>query len=112
MARPMTTGGSHFRRAAVARLAGHLGSVLVAGIVLALAVSCAFVLQRTVEQTFMPIALVLRSVPLIAMAPLITLVFGRDIMAVTVIGAIVCFFPALVNIMYGLRASPRSAVDL
>jgi ABC-type nitrate/sulfonate/bicarbonate transport system permease component len=84
----------------------------VAGIVLALAVSCAFVLQRSVERTFMPVALVLRSVPLIAMAPLITLIFGRDIMAVTVIGAIVCFFPALVNIMYGLRASPRSMIDL
>ena len=69
-------------------------------------------LQRTVEQTFMPIALVLRSVPLIAMAPLITLIFGRDILAVSVIGGIVCFFPALVNIMYGLRATPRSSLDL
>jgi ABC-type nitrate/sulfonate/bicarbonate transport system permease component len=84
----------------------------VAGIVLAMAVSCIFVLQRSVEQTFMPLALVLRSVPLIAMAPLITLVFGRDILAVCVIGGIVCFFPALVNIMYGLRATPRSSLDL
>ncbi len=84
----------------------------VAGIVLAMAVACVFVLQRTVEQTFMPVALVLRSVPLIAMAPLITLIFGRDILAVTVIGGIVCFFPALVNIMYGLRATPRSSLDL
>jgi ABC-type nitrate/sulfonate/bicarbonate transport system permease component len=83
-----------------------------AGIVLALAVSCVFVLQRTVEQTFMPVALVLRSVPLIAMAPLLTLIFGRDILAVAVIGGIVCFFPALVNIMYGLRATPRSSLDL
>jgi ABC-type nitrate/sulfonate/bicarbonate transport system permease component len=84
----------------------------VAGIVLAMGVSCAFVLQRTVEQTFMPIALVLRSVPLIAMAPLITLIFGRDILCVAVIGGIVCFFPALVNIMYGLRSCSRSAIDL
>jgi ABC-type nitrate/sulfonate/bicarbonate transport system permease component len=84
----------------------------VAGIVGALSIAAIFVLQKPVEQAFMPIALVLRSVPLIAMAPLITLIFGRDILAVTVIGGIVCLFPALVNIMYGLRATPRSALDL
>jgi ABC-type nitrate/sulfonate/bicarbonate transport system permease component len=84
----------------------------VAGIVLALGVASLFVLQRTVEQTFMPVALVLRSVPLVAMAPLLTLIFGRDLLVVAVIGGIVCFFPALVNIMYGLRATPASALDL
>ncbi|HLY84707.1 MAG TPA: ABC transporter permease [Acidimicrobiales bacterium] len=84
----------------------------VAGILLAMVVASVFVLQRTVEQTFMPVALVLRSVPLVAMAPLITLIFGRDVLAVSVIGGIVCFFPALVNIMFGLRATPRSSLDL
>jgi ABC-type nitrate/sulfonate/bicarbonate transport system permease component len=84
----------------------------VAGLVLALGVASLFVLQRTVEQTFMPVALVLRSVPLVAMAPLLTLIFGRDILVVAVIGGIVCFFPALVNIMYGLRATPQSSLDL
>jgi len=84
----------------------------VAGIVLALIVSVVFVLQRMLEQAFMPVALVLRSVPLIAMAPLLTLIFGRDILAVTVIGGIVCLLPALVNIMYGLRSAPRSSIDL
>jgi ABC-type nitrate/sulfonate/bicarbonate transport system permease component len=100
-------------------LLGHLKTTIrdaslgyFAGIVLALAVSCLFVLQRTVEQAFMPVALVLRSVPLIAMAPLLTLIFGRDILVAAVIGGIVCFFPALVNIMYGLRATPRSSIDL
>ncbi|MDP9075552.1 MAG: ABC transporter permease [Actinomycetota bacterium] len=83
-----------------------------AGIVLALGVSCLFVMRRTLEQTFMPTALVLRSVPLIAMAPLLTLLFGRDVLVVAVIGGIVCFFPALVNIMLGLRSSPRSSLDL
>jgi ABC-type nitrate/sulfonate/bicarbonate transport system permease component len=83
-----------------------------AGIVLALGVACLFVMRRTLEQTFMPTALVLRSVPLIAMAPLLTLLFGRDVLVVAVIGGIVCFFPALVNIMLGLRSSPRSSLDL
>jgi ABC-type nitrate/sulfonate/bicarbonate transport system permease component len=70
------------------------------------------VLRRVVQQTFMPVALMLRAVPLVALVPLLTLIFGRDILAVTVIGGIVCFFPALVNIMHGLRSTPRSSLDL
>jgi ABC-type nitrate/sulfonate/bicarbonate transport system permease component len=84
----------------------------IAGLVLAMVVGCIFVMWRAVEQTFMPIALVLRSVPLFAMIPLITLIFGRDILSVAVIGGIVCFFPALVNITFGLRSSTRSSLDL
>jgi len=84
----------------------------VAGLAGAMAVACAFVMWRPVQQTFMPIALVLRSVPLFAMIPLITLVFGRDILAVAVIGGIVCFFPSLVNIIFGLQSASKSSLDL
>ncbi|MGH9305136.1 MAG: ABC transporter permease, partial [Acidimicrobiales bacterium] len=75
-------------------------------------VACVFVLQRSLEQTFMPISIVLRSMPLVAMAPLITLIFGRGLVAVTVVGGVVCFFPALINIMYGLQATPQSMLDV
>jgi ABC-type nitrate/sulfonate/bicarbonate transport system permease component len=84
----------------------------VAGIVLALGVACVFVLERPIEETFMPVALMLRAVPLVAMTPLITLIFGRGTLAVGVIGGIVCFFPALVNIMFGLRSTPTTRLDL
>jgi ABC-type nitrate/sulfonate/bicarbonate transport system permease component len=84
----------------------------VAGFVMAMSVACVFALYRPFEQAFMPVALVLRSVPLVAMAPLITLIVGRDIAAVAVIAGIVCFFPALVNIMFGLRSTPGSSLDL
>ena len=84
----------------------------VAGIVLALAVACGFILMRPVEQAFMPVALMLRSVPLVAMTPLITLIFGRGVMAVAVIGGVVCFFPALVNIMHGFRSTPTARIEL
>ncbi len=36
-----------------------------------------FVLSRGVEQALMPVAMLLRSVPLVAMTPVIVLVFGR-----------------------------------
>jgi ABC-type nitrate/sulfonate/bicarbonate transport system permease component len=55
---------------------------------------------------------VLRSVPLVAMTPLITLVFGRGLMGVTVIAGIVTFFPTLVNVTLALRATPQASIDL
>jgi ABC-type nitrate/sulfonate/bicarbonate transport system permease component len=84
----------------------------VAGFVLAIGVAAVFVLQGMVEQAFMPVALMLRTVPLIALTPLITFLFGRDVLAISVIGGIVCFFPALINMMVGLRSAPRSSLDL
>jgi ABC-type nitrate/sulfonate/bicarbonate transport system permease component len=69
-------------------------------------------LRRSVEQTLMPMAMVLRSVPLVAMTPLITLVFGRGLMGVTVIAGIVTFFPTLVNVTLALRSTPQASIDL
>ena len=85
---------------------------LVAGTLAALLCAVAFNLRRTVEQTFMPIAMVLRSVPLVAMTPLIALIFGRGLMGVTVIAGIVTFFPTLVNVTLALRATPQASLDL
>lgn len=58
----------------------------------------------------MPLALLLRSVPLVAIAPVIILITGRGTAAsVAVIGSIVVLFPALASILFGLsRASPQS----
>ncbi len=78
------------------------------------AVGCAiaFNLSRAIQRTFMPIAMVLRSVPLVAMTPLIVLVFGRGLRAVTVIAGVVTFFPTLVNVTLALGAAPRESIDL
>ena len=85
---------------------------LAAGTGAAVLCAIAFNLRRSVEQTFMPIAMVLRSVPLVAMTPLIALVFGRGLMCVTIVAGIVTFFPTLVNVTLALRSTPQSSLDL
>ena len=85
---------------------------LVAGTIIALGAAIAFNLWRSVERTFMPIAMVLRSVPLIAMTPLIAIVFGRNLRTVTVIASVVTFFPTLVNVTLALRSTPQDSIDL
>ncbi|OBA39681.1 ABC transporter permease [Gordonia sp. 852002-10350_SCH5691597] len=84
----------------------------VVGMTAALLVAALFVVSRPAAQTFMPIAMLLRSVPLVAMTPLITLVVGRGIGVVAVMGGIVVFFPALVMIMTGLANAPTQINDV
>jgi ABC-type nitrate/sulfonate/bicarbonate transport system permease component len=71
-----------------------------------------FALRREVEQAVMPLAMILRTVPLVAMVPLITLIFGRGVLGVAVIAGIVTFFPTLINVTLALRSIPRESFDL
>jgi ABC-type nitrate/sulfonate/bicarbonate transport system permease component len=84
----------------------------VAGLAAAVLVALSFVLSRIVSSMLLPLAVLVRSVPLVAMTPVLTLVFGRGIMATTVISGIVVFFPALVTMTFGLRSASRQAADL
>lgn len=83
-----------------------------AGLVVAIVVASLFQLSKGLENALMPIAMLLRSVPLVAMAPVIILIAGRGMAAVAVIGGIVVLFPALVNIAFGLRNSSPQMRDV
>lgn len=83
-----------------------------AGMLVATAVAIGIVAWRPFEVAFLPIAMLLRSVPLVAMAPLLLLVFGQGKVGIAVIAAIVVLFPALVNIVLGLGSATREALDV
>lgn len=82
----------------------------VVGMTTAIVLAVLFTLSKTVEAGVMPLALLLRSVPLVSIAPVIILVTGRGTQAsVAVIGSIVVLFPALAAVLFGLsRANPES----
>ncbi|MBT0566457.1 ABC transporter permease [Williamsia sp. CHRR-6] len=82
------------------------------GMIAAVVVAAVFVMFRPAAQTFMPLAMLLRSVPLVAMTPLITIIVGRGPACVAVMGGIIVFFPALVMIMTGLNNAPRQIDDV
>jgi ABC-type nitrate/sulfonate/bicarbonate transport system permease component len=102
----------HLVFAALARTLLDAGLGYFAGLAAALVVALCFVLARSFEQAMMPVAVVLRSIPLVAMTPLLTLVFGRGLMATTVIAGLIVFFPALVTMTFGLRSASRQTVEL
>jgi sulfonate transport system permease protein len=84
----------------------------VLGTVLALGAAVVVLFSRTVDAMFTPIAMALRSIPLVAMTPLVGLVFGRGFVGVTVLTATITFVPTFVNVVIGMRQVPRSSEDL
>lgn len=89
--------------ASVGYLAGLGGAVVIALI---------FVAFPAISFTFTPLAMVLRTFPLIALTPLIILIFGRDLLGIAAIGFIVVFFSALLTISFGLRSATKSTRDV
>lgn len=103
----------------VVTLLGELGVTLqdaglgfVAGLGIALLAAVLFQFVPPLQSGFMPIAILLQSVPLIAMAPVIILVLGRGPATVAAMAGLIVFFPALVNISAALREAPAALTDL
>ncbi|WP_147384877.1 ABC transporter permease [Nocardioides cavernaquae] len=110
-----TPDAAEHRRAVLAPLRQTLldaGIGFVAGLAAASAVATATYLSKGVEAATMPAAMVVRTIPLVALAPIITLVFGNGFATVAVMSGIVVFFPALVTISFGLRSLSAQMEDV
>lgn len=86
------------------RTLADAGIGFVTGMLVAIVLAFAIVRYRTLESTVMPVALILQTVPLIALAPILILLVGRGFAIVAIMSAIVVLFPALVNLVLGLRS--------
>ncbi len=90
--------------------------VTVAGMAAGLAVAFLLAVLGSVRpaivRALMPIALVTQTMPLVALTPLLVLVFGRGIAVTIAITVSVTFFPAYVTLAQGLALVPRAAFDL
>ncbi|QEO09921.1 ABC transporter permease [Protaetiibacter larvae] len=85
----------------------------VVGMAVAIVLAVLFSLSRAIEAGVVPLALVLRTVPLVSIAPVIILLTGRGTTAsVAVIGSIVVLFPALASVLFGLSRANRESLDL
>jgi NitT/TauT family transport system permease protein len=71
-----------------------------------------FVHQRTAEEAFFPIAVMVHTIPVMAYAPILVLLLGNGMEAKVAIAALICFFPTLVNMTRGLRAVSPQQMEL
>lgn len=71
-----------------------------------------FVHSATAEKAFYPIAVFIKAIPIIALAPILVLIFGNGLAPKIIIAGLICFFPTLVNMVQGLRAASPAMLDL
>ncbi len=97
----------------------HLGYTLL-GAMLGLAVStttgltlaAVFALSQRMSAAVMPFLVVIRTVPVVAVAPLLVMAVGRNLGTSVAVTCIVSFFPILVNGVRGFRSTPSAALEM
>lgn len=82
------------------------------GNVVAVLLAVWFVYSPIAEKAFYPIAVIVKSIPIIAIAPILVLLVGNGIAPKIIIAALICFFPTLVNMVQGLKSASPAMLDL
>lgn len=85
---------------------------LVIGVSLGLAMASASWLVPPLRGAVLPLALVLRSVPFVALVPVMARLFGYGVTSAFVITTLVCFFPTFVLVSTGLNDVPPNSLDV
>ncbi len=78
----------------------------------AIVIATIFVHNKTLNDIFFPVALMLNSIPVVAKAPVLVLIMGNGVEPKIAIAALVCFFPSLVNMVRGLQSANPQAMEL
>jgi NitT/TauT family transport system permease protein len=73
----------------------------------------AFLVNRstTLKGAFLPMALAIRSIPIVAITPLITLILGFGYATTITVAGLICFFPTFVNVSRGLLSVHPQALQ-
>ena len=83
-----------------------------AGLALGAALAILVVLLPWLAAVAMPVAVALRSVPIVTTAPLVVLLLGRGATGTIILVAVMVFFPTFVACLYGLRQAPGQVLDV
>jgi NitT/TauT family transport system permease protein len=82
------------------------------GNLLAIAIAIVFVHNKTVERSFFPVAVFVQTLPLVAVAPVLVLMFGNGMAPKVMIAALMTLFPTLVNTVRGFNAISPQTLEL
>jgi len=84
----------------------------VIGNTVAILVAVVFVHSKRLEAAFYPIAVFINTIPVLAKAPILVLIFGLGMTSKVVIAAFICFFPTLANMVRGLQSVNPQSLEL
>ncbi len=71
-----------------------------------------FVHFKRLDAAFFPLAVFINTIPILAIAPILVLIFGNGLTAKVIIASLICFFPTLVNMVRGLQAVNPQMLEL
>ena len=83
-----------------------------AGLLLGAGLAVAVTLVPAFAAVAMPVAVALRSVPIVTTAPLLVLALGRGATGAVTLVAVMVFFPTFVACLHGLRQAPGQVLDV
>lgn len=76
---------------------------LIFGSLVAIVLAVLMAHSKFAERTFLPLAIMVKVTPLVAIAPVLVIVFGFGTTPKIIVAALLSFFPMLVNAMTGFR---------
>lgn len=82
------------------------------GNAIAVTLATIFIHSRTVRRMYFPVAVIFNTIPIIALSPILILIFGISIASKIIISAIICLFPTLVNMIRGFESVSVSELEL
>jgi NitT/TauT family transport system permease protein len=107
----LVTNASMYAAASLVTLGEALAGLLL-GLLASVLLASLLSLRPALEEGVMTLAILVKSTPLVAIAPLLTLWFGFGILPKILITSLVTFFPLLVNLLTGLQRVDRALIDL
>ena len=69
-------------------------------------------LSKGIEKSLFPYAVILQTVPILAITPLLTELFGEELGVRLVVTVLVAIFPVVTNMLFGLQSTDRALHDL
>jgi NitT/TauT family transport system permease protein len=82
------------------------------GAAIGIVLASIFVHSGLLERAFVPYVVASQTVPIVALAPLIVVGFGRGLTSVVIIATYLTFFPVTIAVLRGLRSPDPRAVEL
>lgn len=85
---------------------------LAISIVLGVTIAIIMNLSKGMERALFPYAVILQTVPILAITPLLTQLFGDEIGVRLVVVVLIAIFPVITNTLFGLQSTDRLHHDL
>lgn len=82
------------------------------GALIGVVLASIFVHSGLLERAFVPYVVASQTVPIVALAPLIVVSFGRGLTSVVIIATYLTFFPVTIAVLRGLRSPDPRAIEL